>query len=238
MASASYARPARGSTIRFLAVAWLWWAGAASAAGTSVPAFGSGGFVLALEYGPGFWTMSRDALVAQAPGHAADVDLFLGGLQTSHTLTLRARYSILGHVSVGGDLTATGWNLFDASRGGGGFVAGTVAWHPLMLLFALLKQEPRPVGLDLSTGFGLGYGLVGQARGMDGLVYEWTFTADWFFTRYFALGAFVRGVFLDFSNLYLNFLDRSAAGNTIPLPAHSGGSFWTFGVALEFRAGD
>jgi hypothetical protein len=192
--------------------------------------------MLAVEYGPGTWSLSRQTLVKQAPTHAADLDAFLADLQGTHTLTLRVRYSILGHVSLGGDLTATGWNLSTDSRGGAGFFTGAVSWHPLALVHALLK-EPRTLGLDVSTGFGVGYGLGGQRRGMDGLVGEWTLGAEWYFTSFLGVGAFVRGVFLDWSNLYLNFAKRSVAGNTIPLPDHSGGSFWTFGVALVFRAG-
>jgi hypothetical protein len=235
MARPSYARPAARSTIRFLAAAALLSAGAARSA---PPDFSSGGFVFGVEYGPGFWLLDRASLAAQVPGHAADVDAFVSDLQTSHTVSLRARYSILGHVSIGGDVTATGWNLADVTRGGGGAVVATIAWHPLQLVFALLHRDPRPVGLDLSTGFGVGYGLAGQRRGMDGLVYQWTLDVDWFFNRWFALGTYVRGTFLDWANLYLNFATRAQPGNTVPLPAHSGGSFWTFGLALVFRFGD
>jgi len=220
--------------IPLLALGWLL---APLPAGAEAPDFGSGGLAVAVEYGPGFWSLSREALLRQAPTHAADVDAFLADLQDTHTLSLQVRYSIKGHVSLGGDLTATGWNLADVTRGGGGFVTGTLAWHPLQLVYALL-QEPRALGLDLSTSFGAGYGLAGQRRGMDGAVFEWAFTADWFFTRFFSLGAFVRGVFLDWSSLYVNFANRGVAGNTIPLPEHSGGSFWTFGGSLTFRAGD
>ena len=49
---------------------------------------------------------------------------------------------------------------------------GTVTWHPLQLVF--LKKEVRPIPIDFGTYFGLGYGIAGERRGMDGIVYEWT----------------------------------------------------------------
>ena len=210
----------------------------AAAGSASEPDFGSGGFVLSLQYGPGFWNFSPARMASQLPDNVGDVTQFVGDLRTSHVGTLQARYSILGHVSLGADFTATGWNPSPTIIGGAGFLAGTIAWHPLQLVLVLLKKTPRPVPLDLSTAFGVGYGIAGQRRGMDGLLYEWTLGLDYFVTRYLALGAFVRGVFFSWNKLYLNYIDRSLPGNTLPLPQGSGGSFWTFGLSLSFRAGD
>jgi hypothetical protein len=95
-----------------------------------------------------------------------------------------------------------------------------------------------PIPIDFGTYFGAGYGIAGQRLGMDGLVYEWGANLDWFFAKYFALGIFVRGVFLAWDNLYIDYNNRSLPGMTVPLPKTSGGAFWTFGVSLNFRAGD
>ncbi|MBL9038875.1 MAG: hypothetical protein JNG84_10195, partial [Archangium sp.] len=86
--------------------------------------------------------------------------------------------------------------------------------------------------------FGVGYGIVGQRTGIDGLVLEAGFQADYFFTRFFGLGFFVRGVFLNGSSFYLDYNNRSLPGNTLALPQGSGGSFTTLGFTLQFRAGE
>lgn len=201
------------------------------------PDFSKGGFLFQIQYGPGFWTMDPNKLNAdtgnQDPGGA---DAFVADLANTHTVSLGIAYNILGHASIGADITATGWDLTQANRGGGGFAVGKVAWHPLELVF--LNKEKRPIGLDASTWFGVGYGIVGERRGMDGLVFEWGLSADWFFVKYFGLGLFVRGVFLNWEKYYLNFNERDQPGNTITLSSPSGGSFWTFGLTLTLRAGD
>lgn len=209
---------------------------AGGVAGAEPPKFSEGGFVFSVQYGPGFWSIDQEHLAAQAGADSAAI--FVGDLKAGHTLSLKAAYVILGHASIGADFTATGWDLFDTSRGGAGFLTGTVGWHPLETVFKVLKYEKRPVAFDLSTAFGVGYGIGGQRRGSDGLVLEWTIQFDWFFARYFALGTFARGVFLKWNNLYIDFNNRDLPGATIPLPNGMAGSFWTVGLSLNFRAGD
>ena len=218
-----------------------------------VPQFSTGGFTLQLQYGPGYWSVDTTALGADAGKDGLMVGpqragLFTGMLNDpkhtpSHAISLSMAYNILGHVSIGADLTATGWNVFDASRGGAGFVIGKIAWHPLELFF--MNKEKRPVGIDFSTFFGVGYGIVGGGTavagnplGMDGLLFEWGTNVDYFFARYFGLGLFVRGVFLNWDKFYLDFNNRDVPGNTIPLAKPLGGSFWTFGISMTFRAGE
>lgn len=201
------------------------------------PKFQSGGFVFTLQYGPGFWALDKQKLVDQVdPTFVGGGEMFVQDVKTSHTATIRMAYNILGHASIGAELTATGWNLFDTSRGGAGFGVGTITWHPLQLVF--LNKEVRPIPIDFGTYFGAGYGIAGQRVGMDGLVFEWGANLDWFIAKYFALGIFTRGVFLNWNSFYIDYNNRSAPGNTIALPKSSGGSFWTFGLSLNFRAGD
>ena len=210
---------------------------AAAMGSASEPDFSGGGFVFGLQYGPGLWSFDAATLHERLPNNIADVDAFVNGIKTSHVATLKARYSILGHVSVGADFTVTGWS-HGASMGGAGFLAGFLTWHPFELLFQLLKKKPRPVPLDLATSFGVGYGIAGQDRGMDGLLYEWTLDLDFFLAKYFSMGAFVRGVFFAWDKLYIDYFGRAQAGNTITIPHGSGGSMWTFGLTLSFRAGE
>ncbi|MEW6431579.1 MAG: hypothetical protein AB1730_08710 [Myxococcota bacterium] len=229
-----YSRASLVSTFRLVAVVAALAAGPGRAA--EPPTFSQGGFIFALQYGPGFWLVNEAALGAQAGAGYANV--FVSDLVTSHTLSLSAKYVILGHASIGVDFTATGWDVFSSNRGGAGFLVGTVGWHPLELVFKLLEYEKRPVTFDVSTWVGLGYGIAGERLGSDGLTVEWGVTFDWFFTRFFALGTFARGAFLKWNSLYLDFNNRDVPGNTVPLPNGLGGAFWTLGLSLTFRAGD
>ena len=45
-------------------------------------------------------------------------------------------------------------------------------------------------------------------------------------------------MFLNWSNFYVDYNNRSSPGATIALPNGSGGAFWTFGLSLTLRAGD
>lgn len=202
------------------------------------PKFSQGGFLFSVSYGPGFWAFDRALLAGQmkAPATAADADVFIADAVTSHTVSLRAGYNILGHASLGADFTATGWDITTPQRGGAGMLTGYVAWHPLELVW--MKKETRPIGLDVSTMFGVGYGICGENRGMDGLVLQWGLNADYFFARYFGAGLFAKGTFLQWDKFYLDYNNRDLPGNTIAVPNGSRGSFWTIGVALTFRAGD
>lgn len=201
------------------------------------PQFSNGGFVFTIQYGPGFWGLAKQQLAdqtnAQDPGGA---DIFVADVQNTHTLSLRAAYNILGHASLGAELTATGWNLFDTTRGGAGFAIGSLTWHPLELIF--MQKDKRPIPLDVGTFFGAGYGIAGERRGLDGLLFEWGLNVDWYFSRFFALGIFTRGISLNWNTYYIDYNNRSQPGASVNLPKTSGGSFWTFGISLNFRAGD
>ncbi len=70
---------------------------------------------------------------------------------------------------------------------------------------------------------------------MDGLVLESGLNVDYFFTKALSAGLFVRGIFPQWGKLYIDYDNRDAAGGSIDLPKGSGGSFWSFGVALDFR---
>lgn len=200
------------------------------------PQFSKGGFVLSLQYGLGLWNVDRPKLRQQV-GFLGDV--FADDAQNTQAAAVRVGYTILGHATVSAELAATGWNLTEPSRGGGGFASGVVTWHPLELLYTVvLKKEKRPLPIDAGTFFGVGYGLVGQRTGMDGLVFQWGLNADYWFARYFGAGLFARGTFLSWSTFYLDYNNRSVPGNTVALPQGSGGSWWHVGLSVHFRAGE
>jgi hypothetical protein len=208
------------------------------AAGTSFgepPKFSEGGFLFSLSYGPGFWSFDKTLLGAQVGSSNAEVYLS-DAVSPGHAVALRVGYNILGHASLGVDFSATGWRLDQPTRGGGGLVTGFLAWHPLELVW--LKKAQRPIGLDVSTLFGVGYGIMGQNRGMDGLVLQWGLNADYFFTRFVGAGLFAKGSFLLWDKFYIDYYGRDQPGNTVPVPRGSGGSFWMLGVAFTFRAGE
>ncbi len=199
------------------------------------PKFSSGGVIFGLQYGPvGFWSFDRTFIGGQVG--QGNADAYIADLQNTHTIGVRLGYNILGHVSIEANLVATGWNLSDTSRGGGGFLTGIVAWHPLELVF--IKKEKRPIPIDASIFFGAGYGIVGQRLGMDGLVWQWGMTADYWFNRFIGLGLFVRGTFPRFGAMYLDYDHRTSAGNTLSLPKTSGGQFWHPGFEVLLRFGD
>ncbi|HEY1089386.1 MAG TPA: hypothetical protein VGE37_16910 [Archangium sp.] len=202
------------------------------------PNFSHGGFLLQLQYGPGFWTFDKSKLDMEVAGRdPGGGTAFVDSLVNTHTVTLGLNYNILGHATIGADLTASGWRLDAADRGGGGMLVGKVAWHPLELVF--MNKEKRPIPLDFSTFFGVGYGIVGggrigDPRGMDGLLFEWGADVQWYFARFFGIGFFVRGVFFNWDKLYQDFNNKVF----VQLSQPSGGSFWTVGITLTFRAGD
>jgi hypothetical protein len=245
MANLFYADAGHRSNFRLLLCLSLLTSGVSLA---DAPRFSSGGFNFQIQYGPGFWLVDKNQLGADEGKDGLrvgpdDAALFANSLQNTHTVSFGIGYTILGHVSLGADLTATGWDLSREGRGGAGLVIGKVAWHPLELFF--MKKDKRPIPLDFSTSFGLGYGIVGggtavpgRPLGMDGLIFQWGAQVDYYFARFFGVGLFARGNFLNWDKFYLDYNNRDVAGNTIPLAKPLGGAFWTMGLTLTFRAGE
>ena len=212
-----------------------------------VPEFKSGGFLFSIQYGYAVWDPNTarigQSTEASDPGSMARINTHLKS-KPAHALTLGLAYNLLGHVSIGADITASGWDVFSPGRGGGGAVVGKVAWHPLQAVFAAMKED-RKFGFDFNTFFGVGYGICGfgsgadnDKRGMDGLLFEWGLNADYFLARYFAIGIYVKGIFTSWDKYYIDFENRADPGNTITLHPVSGGAIWSFGLTLTFRGGE
>lgn len=202
-----------------------------TAATAGAPNFKTGSLIFGLQYGYGAWSFDRAAVAAGVGPQAAST--FVSEPQNTHALGIRLGYNILGHASIEASVSATGWNLTEASRGGGGFITGIVAWHPLALVW--LKAEQRPVPIDANIYFGAGWGIVGQHFGMDGLALQTGINAEYYFAKSIGVGLFTRGSFFNWSNFYLNYDQRSEPGNTVKLPQGMGGSFWQVGLSIVLR---
>ncbi len=205
-------------------------------ASTNQPKFSAGGGILGLQYGPGFWALDQAGLDSQLSGCPRCGTKFVSDANTEkgwqHTAGLRIGYNILGHASIEINVVGTGWNIFNSNRGGAGFASGVIAWHPLQLVF--MNKPERPIPLDVSMLFGVGYGIAGQTFGMDGLILQWGLNAEYFFTKFIGLGLFVKGTFLQWHTFYLDFDNKVS----LQLPKGSGGAFWFPGLEVLFRFGE
>jgi hypothetical protein len=222
-----------------------------------VPQFSHGGFLVGFDWGDGLWGLDRNSL-AQSYVLA---DNFANNIHDSWaTLGINLGYNILGHATIGVSFTATGWDVFAPTRGGSGNLIGTVAWHPLQLVF--LNKEKRPFGLDFSFIGGLGYGIVGYsggsgqpALGADGLVGMFGGNIVYFFSKNFGLGFFVKGFFLHYSTLYQDWDSAHSSGGaagdcsnvfgaaispgcSLAKSGNNAGFFTHIGIQLILRVGD
>jgi hypothetical protein len=200
---------------------------ASSVAWADAPDFHRNAFVFGLDYGYGIWQLDQNKLASQV--NPADAALFVGESQNTQTASVRIGFDILGYVTVEGDLTGTGWNLGGSNRGGAGFLPFIVSVHPLRFF---VTDERH---LDVTAFGGLGYGIMGQDRGIDGLIWSLGLRVGYFFNAWFSVNVFSRWLFLDCSTFYLDYNDRSAPGASEPLPQQSGGDFWTMGAGIEMR---
>jgi hypothetical protein len=195
------------------------------------------GFILRLEGGYAYWRLDGDRIARQVGIRGPEVGpLLVNQTHDAPAAVLQIGFNILGHAAIALDVTATGWDVMTRDRGGAGFAAGTVAWHPVELLAELL-----PIGFirdrfwDLSVFAGGGYGVLGQDRAMDGMHLVFGARAEFFPARWISLGATLRHYPLRFDR-YVVHWDN---GIDEDLPERSGGSVLipTFTVALRVPTG-
>ncbi|MEK6687726.1 MAG: calcium-binding protein, partial [Gemmatimonadota bacterium] len=88
--------------------------------------FSKGGGIIAVEFGPGFWSMDRAYLSNQirvgpdrqfVPVADEFANEWVSNLKTSYCLTARFGYNIMGYASVEVGITATGWDGYGQLRG-------------------------------------------------------------------------------------------------------------------------
>jgi hypothetical protein len=227
--------------MRTFLVAVLVWGAASPAYALEVPQFQNGGFHLGLQVGGSLPQLDRAGLEKQAPNAKS---LLSTVPADAFALGFRLSYNVMGYASAGVDFSATGWNVFTTTRGGAGFLVGMLAIHPLQFFY--INKGQRPLGLDVSTHFGVGYGIAGGGSeaglwGIDGLILQWGTTIDYFLNRYFGLQFFVKGNFMRWDRFYYDWdAAHQAPDNTMyssKLPQTSGGSWWVLGGALVLRIG-
>jgi hypothetical protein len=214
---------------------------APSAFALEVPKFSTGGFTIELQGGAGVPHLDEAQINSSVPFGGS---YYTGQVKVGAALGLALAYNILGHASVGLDFTGTGWNPFSPDRGGAGFLVGTIAWHPLQLVYAILKEE-RPFGLDASTYVGFGYGISGisgsgggPALGMDGFVVQWGMKLEYFFSRLFGLGFFAKCNFLEWPNFYYDWDAAHSGGMGAVGLKPPVGTWWALGGSLILRIGE
>lgn len=195
-------------------------------------AHAEGGVVFGLDYGFGGWSFDRQHLATQLPKPNADEgDLaarFADNVHTAQAATLKLGFNILGHSTVEGFVTATGWDITSASRGGGGFVGGTASWHPLQIWIPERKY-------DAEVLLGYAYGLVGQKKAIAGNAFVWGLRGEYFLGKVFFVGAEFRMHHLFFHSFYRDYDQRAVEGNTLTLADGSGGTFYSLQAQIGFQ---
>ena len=197
-----------------------------------------------LGFGYSWWKPGRDhtAVQVQAVNPYEDVSsMYDASLQNAMTATLRLGYNVLGHAHINVHFLATGWNVTDSSRGGGGYIGGEVGWHPLQLVHKLLQGGlPGRKYYDFWLEGGYGYSIVGKDRALDGGVGELGLGLEASPVPWFSIGVRTTWYILDYNHYILNYDHRGDPGMTIDLPQHSGGSFFTFTgfIGLHFGYSD
>lgn len=203
------------------------------------PDFSRGAVIFSIQGGYAVWGLNLAAIQADTesfdPGGAQDfVNQTAQGVGAG---SIKLGYNILGHVTIDAELTGTGWRIFDASRGGAGFLVGALHWHPLEIA---RRNQAHPLPFDASLFFGYGYGIggssttnplrAGTSNGMDGRLMEFGVDATYFVSKSVGFGLYGRGIFLSWNKYYIDF------DNNISTPvAGPVGSVWTFGLAIDFR---
>ncbi len=192
------------------------------------------GFAFRLEGGRAMWSLDAGRIEEQVSGELRGEiqSLMVESTHNAPSITLHLGYNILGHATIGAEICATGWDVFDSSRGGGGLAAGTLSWHPAELLAELL-----PIGLlrqrtwDASFFAGAGWGAVGKDRALRGDFVVLGARAEIYFADWFTLGASVRSFLLRFDE-YVVHWDND---EFVTLPDRSGGSLLVPSIAVTMR---
>jgi hypothetical protein len=204
-----------------------------------VPDFSRGAVIFGIQGGYAVWGLNLNAIKQSTDGFdpGGAEDFVAQTAQGIGAASLKLGYNILGHVTIDAELTANGWRIFDASRGGAGFLIGALHWHPLQIA---RRNQAHPLPFDASLFFGYGYGIggssttnplrAGTSNGMDGQLMEFGVDATYFVSKTVGFGIFGRGIFLNWDKYYIDFDNKVYTKVAGPV-----GSVWTFGVAIEFR---
>lgn len=178
------------------------------------------GLVVRVDPGYAMWSLDAARVRSQtetlvAPGDVEDS--LVTQTQDAFTAGLELGYNIKGHVTLSVALLGTGWDVAARSRGGAGFAAGLLTWHPAELIPGEAFRHRK---WDASLFFGAGYGVVGEIRALDGLHLQYGARAEYFPTKWLSVGLGVRNAPLMFSRYVIDWNNDES----VPLPRNSGGS--------------
>lgn len=212
---------------RPIAAAVVWMLSAIGTARAEAPAVQEGLFVR-LEGGYAQWEFDSARIQAQEGVPAGEVQsAFVDQVASGPALALELGYNVKGHVTFLASLAGTGWDIWARERGGGGFVAGLLAWHPAELIPQLRDRR-----WDLSFFGGAGYGVVGELRALDGLHYQFGARAEWLANDWLSVGLSVRSVPLMFSRYVIDWNKEES----VPLRDGSGGRVLVPALGLTVHA--
>lgn len=202
-------------------------------------AFGHAGAYFQLGYGYNWWSLDRAKVTAQVGGRDDTGNFFDRSLANAQAASVRGGYNVLGHGHIGFHFLATGWEITNSSRGGAGYIGGEIGWHPFSLVSALLPNGPIPGGKywDFWLEGGVGYGIVGKQRALDGEVATFGLAVEGYPLPWLSLGLRTAWYFPFFSRYILDYDHRADPGMTIDLPDGSGGSFFAFNAFFAFHFG-
>ncbi|MGC4121951.1 MAG: hypothetical protein QM765_46695 [Myxococcales bacterium] len=209
------------------------------------PTVGHAGAYLTLSGGYNWWSLNRGKVAGQVANAnpAEDTNwMFDASLQNGAAAGLRGGYNILGHANIGFNFIGTGWEIFTKERGGGGYIGGEVGWHPLSLVSALMMNAgkgalPGEKYYDLFVEGGVGFGIVGKHRAMQGLVGSVGIGAEGYPAAWVSIGVRTMWYFPAFNEYIIDYDNRTSPGMTIPLPEGSGGRFFSCTGYLAFHFG-
>jgi hypothetical protein len=213
-------------------------------AGEPVPsqgqsASGHAGVYFHIGYGYNWWSLDRAKVANQIGIRDDPANFFNGSAVDAQAASLRGGYNVLGHAHAGVHFLATGWEVLNSARGGAGYIGGEVGWHPLSLVSALLPGGPLPEEryYDLWLEAGIGYGIVGKKRAMDGGIATFGLAAEGYPLPWLSLGLRTTWYFPFFSRYILDYDHRADPGMSLDLPQGSGGSFLAFNAFVAFHFG-
>jgi hypothetical protein len=183
------------------------------------------------------WVLNQDKVAAQVR-ERDDVSLFFNPLRDGIAGSLRGGYNVFGHGHIGFNFLATGWDITNSSRGGGGYIGGEIGWHPISLAELFLKDGLlKDKWYDFWLETGCGYGIVGKDRAMDGLVASFGLGTEGFPAPWVSIGLRITWYFPFFGRYIRDYDNRDLPGNTIDLPDKSGGKFFALTGHINFHFG-
>jgi hypothetical protein len=202
-------------------------------------AWGHAGVYFHVGYGYNWWSLDRAKVASQIGSRDDPANFFNSSAVDAQTASLRGGYNVAGHAHAGFHFLATGWEVLNSARGGAGYIGGEVGWHPLSLVSALLPSGPIPGEqyYDSWLEAGLGYGIVGKKRAMDGGIATFGLAAEGYPLPWLSLGLRTTWYFPFFNRYILDYDHRADPGMSLELPRGSGGSFLAFNAFVAFHFG-